>query len=463
MPGGLTRRRLLWGAASTLGVVGTVARTGRAYRQSEATGFAPASNGFGFRNWSPSDQYFEAPPNASRAEIQEHVRTGWRDEGETVLDVNTRRFPRRLIEAISTQLRQAVVQRAGTNGHCYGMVLTAQRYYERPETIPVDRPVASEIEDPTVPVDEPTAPVYEDIVESQAAQYLRFRPWLGRRAMLHPDWIDTGAVVRDAESVVDTFGTAALMLFDGSLYAHQVLAHDVEERGDTVAIRIYDPNRPAVGYRSASLELLFDRDGETMAMRPHGRYTGVLFNRYDRIERSTGRDHASPLDHLTVGPSTVRSSLFPVALVLADTEDVDLAVVAPDGTELERIRGTHMDSTRGSYARVRSLYGADPGTYRIGVFGDEATDYQLKTVVADPGGTIVDETHSASIEVGELHEYDLNIPAEGDGKVASADDGRLRGSLVTGGAAFGGVAAGALGYRAIRRRRKRIGSEQPQT
>jgi hypothetical protein len=45
------------------------------------------------------------------------------------------------------------------------------------------------------PVDDPDeSPVYEDIVHLQSEQFLRFRSWLGRRAMLWPDRIDVDLI-----------------------------------------------------------------------------------------------------------------------------------------------------------------------------------------------------------------------------------------------------------------------------
>lgn len=416
--------------------------------------FGPEENGFGFRNWSPASQYFEAPSEPSRASIRERIRTGWRDRSRELIGLDTSELPARAADAIATQLRLAVVQRAGTNGHCYGMVLAAQQYFERPETIPVDRRTASEIEDPTVPVEEPTAPVYEDIVRLQAEQYLRFRPWLGRRALLRPAWIDTGAVLRDVRSVIDALGSATLTLYDGSLYAHQVLGYRYEGVGDGTVISIYDPNRPAVTYRGERPALRFTRDGDTVSMDAYGRYTGVLFNRYDRIERATDREDASPLDHLTVDRSTLRASLFPLALVMVDTADVELTVVAPDGEELDRVRGTYMDRTREEYARVRSRYGATPGTYRIAVFGEDQVDYEVTTIVADDDGVVVDTTHDGTIEPGEFHEYDLEIAGSGRGSM-DRQDGRLQRATLVGAGAVGGMAVGALGYRGMRQRRER--------
>ncbi|PSQ18867.1 hypothetical protein BRD00_03740 [Halobacteriales archaeon QS_8_69_26] len=100
------------------------------------------------------------------------------------------------------------------------MVLTAQEYFERPESIPVDGRVAAEIEHPTVPVDDPSAPVYRRIVESQAEQFLRFRAWLARRSMLRPERIDTAALLEDVRATVEESGTAPVSLFGEGLVGH---------------------------------------------------------------------------------------------------------------------------------------------------------------------------------------------------------------------------------------------------
>ena len=459
MDGEFTRRRVLRGTVAAVAGSVAVGRTS-ARRQVETGRFVPARDGFGFRNWSPKDQYFDAPPDPTPAEVRARVRSRWRDRSRAVLGLDTRRLPDLLVEAMATRLRLAVVQRAGTNGHCYGMALTAQRYYERPGAIPVDRPSASEIEHPTVPIEEPTAPVYDEIVGAQAEQFLRFRAWLGRRAMLHPEWIDAGAILRDVEAVLDSYGTAALTVFDGTLYSHQVLAYGFEERDGVVRVPVYDPNRSAPTYGNGPPALEFDRADGTLAMRPYGRYTGVLFNRYDRIEGATGREAASPLDHLSVDRSTVRASLLPLVLVLVDSADVEVTVVDPNGEELDRLRGTHMDGGRGDYARLRSLYGAAAGTYRIGVFGGESTDYELRAVVVDGDGPIVDSTTTASIDVGESHQYDLEVPEDGAGAVEDASGGWPRSGLVCGAGVAGGAVAGAIGYGLLRRRRRGL-TESP--
>jgi len=445
----VTRRRALRRAALTAGLLAG-ATGGSHASQTERERFVPSEHGYGFRNWGDADRYFEKPSFPSRRSIRERIRSGWRDRLRADLSVDPARFPARLIEAMATQLRAAVVQRAGTNGHCYGMVLTAQRYFERPAAIPVDERVASEIQTPIAPVDEPSAPVYDEIVRRQADQYLRPRSWLGRRAVLTPERIDTVRLLRDVRAVVEQVGTATLTVMDGSLFTHQVLAYSVEPDGDGVRVPVYDPNRPAAVYGQRRPALRFEPDGDGLSMRPYGQYTHALFNQYDQIGRATDRDTATPMDYRRAGETTARESLFPLALVAVDTDDVSLVVTGPDEHEIGRVRATHMDRESGSHDRIRSLYGAPAGTYRIGVFGDAGTTYELRTTVVGLDGTAVDTSETATVEAGQRHEYELTVTDDHDGTVGRAGDGRSW-PLVAGGVA-GGLAVGALTQRALRRR-----------
>lgn len=443
---------MLCGTASALGGLGVGGRVSRAQSGYPDDSFRPAEHGFGFRNWSRRDRYFD-PPTSSSLSVDDRLRTDWRDAAAAGLGLDTAALPAPVVEAMARQLRLAVAHQAGTNGHCYGMVLAAQQYFERPESIPVDRPVASEIEDPTVPFDDPSAPVYEEILQLQADQYLRFRAWLGRRAMVNRQWLDLSAILRDVESVVDSVGTAALMLFDDTLFAHQVLAYDFERRDGGVTIPVYDPNATAERYAHGRSTIRVDADGDSPTMRPYGPYTNLLFNRYDQIRRATGRADAGPFDHLRVGPGALRRALFPLLSVLVDTDAVALTVVRPSGGTVHRVRGRQMDRTRGDHARVRSLYGAPPGTYRISVVGLESTDYELRVVAADRDGLLADATRADSLPAGEVDEYELELPETGTGAVRRAS-GSVPGGVAVGGAAVGGAAAGALGWRALRRRRE---------
>ncbi|MDQ2053008.1 hypothetical protein [Halobellus sp. H-GB7] len=448
----VTRRDFLAGLTAPV-AAGAIPGITRAQSESDAGGFTPIEHGYGFRNWGVKDQYFDSPPAPTQAKIRERIRTKWVEQARAVLGLDVGALSRAMVSAVATQLRAAVVQRAGTNGHCYGMALTAQRYFERPETIPVNRRRASEIEVPTVPVDEPIAPVYDEIVQRQADQYLRFRAFLARQAILYRDWIDTEAILRDVGNVIERFGTATLILFNNTLLSHQVLAYGFEDRGDSVVVPIYDPNLPASAYRRRSPRLEFERDGESVSMHQYGQYTGMLFSRYDRIEDAADRTAPTPMDHVTVDQRRVRESLFPFTLVVATSEDVDLTVVGPGGSQIGRIRGVYTDRSRGEYGRVRSQHGAEPGTYRISVFGTADTEYELTAMVTDADGASVNAARTETIRTGDEHEYDLEVTQEGAGGLRRVRTDRNLPALV--GTGVAGVAAGAVGYRTVKRLRER--------
>lgn len=447
-----TRRHFLRVSAAAAGVSTLFTRRSHAQTQQSPDQFDPRIHAYGFRNWSPRTQYFEAPADPTHASIQSRIRSEWRDHAQAFLGIEIEQFPNRLIEAIATDLRAALVQRAGTNGHCYGMTLTAQQYFEDPATIPVPLRHASEINDPTVPLDEPEAPVYEDIIHRQAEQFLRFRAWLGRRAMFRPDWIDVPQLLSDIEVVIDRFGTASLSLFDSNVEGHQVLAYDYQDEGDTISIPIYDPNRTAASYAANPSILRFDRASGTPAMRPYGRYTHVLFNRYDQIDRATDRSLVSPLDHFHIDAAMVRESLFPFVLVLVDTTAVDLTVRSPNGSSLDRIRATHMERRRCIYPRIRTLYGAEPGTYYVSVSGNESTAFELTAIVAEPDTVALDTTFEGEVAVGEHHDFQLTVLQRGTGRLRQ-ENTRFRSPAVSGGVGvLAGAALGAAGHRTLRQR-----------
>lgn len=415
-------------------------------------GFDPTRHAFGFENWSSRTQTFESPnPQLSVDDVSDRFGTAWVEHARSILGLQPARFSEALVGTMSTQLRETIVQNAGTNGHCYGMALAAQRYYERPETIPVPRETAAAISHPIEPLEDPSAPVYDDITDLQAEQFIRFRAWLGRRAMLYPDRIDLEAQLADVRAVVDAFDTAVVSVLDDRLSGHQVLVHDYEDRSDGTSLHVYDPNISARRYEYRRQTIELERTDDSYRMEPYRQYTHLLFNRYDRIEQATDRVTASPLDHLEVEASQLREELFPTALVTVDTTDVDLSVSRPSDRPLGRLRGAYMDSSRGAFPRLRCGYGISAGEYRIAIVGSRETDYQLRVRIAEPAGARVDETRYDRIESGETHTYVVEVPESADetGTVQRVEGESGLGRLAAVGA--GGAAIGAGAYHVWRR------------
>lgn len=428
-----------------LASVGVSLLAGRVGGQRGAQHFRPPAHAFGFRNWSSRRHEFATQANdPSPREVFDTVRSEWAEPARSVLGLDLGRFVDPVVEIISDHLHETIVQRAGSNGHCYGMALTAQLYHERPERIPVDRPSAARIEHPMVPFEEPVAPVHEDIVDHQAAQYLNFRTWLGRRAILWPDRIDVAAQLRDVKAVVDELGTATVTLVDGRQTGHQVLVYGYRDTPTGTHLSMYDPNHKADEYRSRTLELEVEQGSDGPRFVPYGRYSTLLFNRFDRIEVATGRT-ASPLDHLDLGVDRLREGLFPVGLVTVTNPHIRLTVLSAAGRVIDRIRSVHMDRSRGIFPRLRFGYGLPNGSYRIQLTTDRAATYTLRSRFGDAAGVLLDASVSDDIEAGEVHRYLAHVPADPDERGSLEPD---RGGFdpLAVAAAGGGVAVGAGAY-----------------
>ena len=458
MPTELTRRGALraCGLVATGGITvgrGSAAVSGSADDDAVANGrFVPSDHGFGFRNWGSTSRYFEEPAAPPTTEVRTLVRREWREAATTTLGMDTTGLPRGVTDALARQLRASVAQRAGTNGHCYGMTLAAQAYHSDPESIPVDRPRAARIEHPTEPLDSPEAPVYDEIVARQADQFLRFRSWIARLAILRPAWLDQAAVLRDVRRVVDATGSASVVVFDDSWTAHQVLAHRVEQLGDGYTVQVYDPNRAAATYVNSQPSIRFVRRGGDLVMQPYGEYTGMVYSRYDQIERTTDRGRAGPLDHFTVDKDAIRGGVFPIAQVVVDSDDVAVTVIGPDeGEPMGRLRGRHMDRSRGRFPRIRTCYGAVPGEYRVRLLANADTEYELRALIADERDTRVDTSRTGVLTAGDVHEYDLTV-ATNDGSALRRQSTDHRSAALAAGA---GAAAGVGATLAVRRARER--------
>lgn len=461
MSRGYTRRRALGALAglAATGVAGGRLAVGRATAESrQAERFEPVRHGFGFRNWGRGSRYFEPAAVPTREALRERVRTGWREAARETIGLRPGDLPAAATDAIVSHLRTAIEQGAGTNGHCYGMALTAQHYFERPEAIPVARRTASEIRDPTEPSPAGDAPVYREIVQRQVEQFLRFRSWIARLAILRPEWLDGAAVLRDVRAVVEATGTASVVLFDGSLSAHQVLVHRITEAAGETRLHLYDPNEAAPAYDSHHPTVAFERGPDGPRMRPFGGYVGLLYTRYDQIDRATDRERPGPMDHLSVGPDAVREAMFPLLQVAVDTDGVALRLAPPGGSAVGRVAGRFAARSRGRTPAIRTRYGVEPGRYRVSVVGRRDAEFTLRGVVADADGVPLDVRLSDAVAAGEVRSYALAVPSgDDDASLAPTEGSRERGGTDArvAVAAGAGVAAGVLGTRTVDRLRSR--------
>jgi hypothetical protein len=466
-----SRRELLRRTAAA--AVGTpVVGGGRADGTRRGSGgrpdaFDPVRHAFGFRNWSTADPYFPSHDHdrVSRAEIERTMGRRWSGVTRRLFGVPFAALPDPLVSAVAEQLYVSANQFAAANGHCYGMTYAAQRYYERPDAVPLGREHASRFGHPEAPSrDDSRDPVSQDVDVYQTAQLLDPYAWIGRRDLLSPRRIDYGRHLAAVRAAVDAFGTASVSLLNSTTYAaHEVLAYDYADEGAATRLYLYDPNFGAGFYRSPRrrerLSLLvapgrdppIDRYTAGTGRDPRSGGTGYdtfVYNRWERLIAARNGPDEHPAAERP--DARLREQLLGVLGITTDAPGVALRAVGPDGRPVGRIRSGHMDRSRTDVHAIRSRYGPDPGTYRLVAGAAAATDYTLAAVVADRSGERLDATESRSLAAGRSHEYRLTIP-EGDADATLERAGTLAGlpdwtPVAAGVAAGAAVAALGVGY-----------------
>lgn len=473
-----SRRTLLRG----LGVAGTsggaalgrasVARArggaGGAGDADRTSGFDPAVHGFDFRNWSTADPHFPTHDHGrvSETEIRRTLDQSWSRALERLFGLSFASLPEALLSAIAEQLYVSANQFAAANGHCYGMSYAAQRYFERPEEVPLGREHASRFGHPEAPSrDDSRDPVAQDIDVYQTAQLLDPYAFVGRRELLSPRSIDYERQLAAVRAAVDTFGTASISLMNSRTHAaHEALVYDYAREGSATRLSLYDPNFRAGFYRNdrwrERLSLRVDPGGSPPVRRytagarldPRGvsGYDSFVYNRWGRLISARSGPDAHPAQARET--PKVRDQFLGLVTLTLDTASAVLRVVDPDDRPVSRVESEHMDRSRTDVHAMRSRYGPAAGTYRVAVGATSATDYTLAATVADLVGERLDETVTRSLAAGETHEFRLTIPEdEGDATLERA--GVLTGlpdwaTLAASGAVLGAVGAGALGYAA---------------
>jgi hypothetical protein len=220
-----------------------------------ATGFDPTRHAFGFRNWSSAVPTFPQHRHQSvdESEVRRIVDARWARAVQRTLGVNLGRASEELIRSIARQVYVSASQEPTSNGHCYGMVCAAQRYFEEPAAVPLDRETASEFEHPEVPLGRTgreKSPVATDVDGYRNLQLFNPNAWIGRRGLCFPKWIDLDGSIRNVERVLDAFGTAGVTLLNSRTKAsHQVVIYDANRIGGRTRLAIYDPNYSADHYR----------------------------------------------------------------------------------------------------------------------------------------------------------------------------------------------------------------------
>lgn len=356
--------------------------------------FDPTRHGFGFYNWRTQNGPYPGIDGNG-----ESVADGWQGPFEQAFDRPLSDLPSGLLDALSQHAREGLLEATRTNGYCYGMVFAAQRYFERPETIPVGFEAASEITHPNAPRAVRGTPVLDEILEYHTAQYLDFHAWLGRYALLGSSLIDYEAQLAELCSTLDAFGTAGITLFtNDSVRSHQVLVYDYERSRDRTTLYAYDPNYYAKLYDRFTYTVEVDTSGETPKPEPteYGpSYDQFVHNEYDRIigDRK-GSSNSFESDE------SLYDRLFGTTLFVSPGAGLDALVVDPEGRPLPNTDG---------HDPLHYRYGASEGTYTIALTGREEGDYAVDVYASSRGHEALDERIEGSIAAGETDRYEVAL------------------------------------------------------
>lgn len=355
--------------------------------------FDPTRHGFGFYNWRTREGAYPV------IEGDESVVDDWQDPFERAFNRPLSDLPSGLVDALSQHAREGLLEATRTNGYCYGMVFAAQRYFERPGTIPGGFETASEVTHPNAPRTAAGTPVLDEILEYHTVQYLDLHAWLGRYALLEPSLIDYESQLAELCATVDTFGTAGITLFtDESVRSHQVLVYDYERARDRIVLFAYDPNYYAAMYDEFTYTIGIDTSGETPRPEPieYGPgYDQFVHNEYDRTIRNRS-DSSGPFG----GEESLYDRLFGTTLFVSPGPVIDALVVGPKGQPLPNTTGTDP---------LHYRYGAPDGTYAITLTGRKDTEYAVDVYASSRHHEVLNETIEGSITAGETDRYEVRI------------------------------------------------------
>ena len=292
----LTRRTLLCGISlsAAAGVLSVGARKNRPFASrsnSNSSGddatFDPATDGFGFENYSTPPAAPDPGAFVSESELQDSLTDSWEESFGDRLSFATGMAPDTQIRTVAERLYANANRLFGTKGYCYGMAMAAQWYFETPTARPVDRESTSEIEHVDDPLeDRDSSPVRDDIERFHRSQFTDLESWIRRRVLLRPEWIDYRSQADEIREAIDEYGSAGVTISgENVLEAHYVLLYDYEENENDVTFAAYDPNDAAAEYanKSDSRALGIDTTSDKPLLGSYeGTYDRFLFDRTDR-------------------------------------------------------------------------------------------------------------------------------------------------------------------------------------
>jgi len=411
-------------------------------------GFDPAVHGFNFPNWGGQNtgdnrEDFDPPHDhqtIAEAQFDTQFDEEWAPQIKDFLDIPIAPSPLvQMGQAIYNTFQEGP-ETIYSDGHCYGMCLTARQFFEEgiPESLPEDTEFASDIPQPSGDYDDVGAQIDEDhrsqfLSWSTTEEVLFLSPFLESSLQR----IDAENEVDLIRSEIDERGTAMVMITTSPKTVdsdeertHQVLAYNVEIDGeslsdaDTANIDIYDPNLLAETYDDVPFILQIDVSEPTfhpVQNQDRDGYSGI----YQRFAL------AGPSRPDALGAVQMTSNLIfdmfaryiEGYMSVVARSPIRIDAIAPDGTTLSR-PAEDVDGTPPS--EIVYLTGADAGRYDIRAEGTGDGEYGIEVAGQTPEGGRINDSIEGEITEGETQTVAATVPeSEDDEGKASADEPTL--------------------------------------
>jgi hypothetical protein len=411
-------------------------------------GFKPTVHGFGFENWAGSssdenDDKTDFSGHDHQSIIESEFNTQFKQEWLPIInETNWVSLP----DNVATNLAAAIYetfQEAPENffsdGHCYGMCLLAQEYYESgiPDSLADDG--IEHAADITKPTDE-FSHVGEAIDRKHRSQFLDATFSLKQVPYLSPDFafntetIDAEAEVQAIQSAIDKKGTALVGIgqhpeeVSGGTSAHQLIGYNIRledansvTKADVAYIDVYDPNLPnnEDKFNDPKHTLKIDVSKPTEKPVINNRSDGYLYQWHRCMLLGEARpDFLGTLNFTRRTLADIIKNYFGGFIGISANSPVQVTAVGPNGQEFSR-PNEPVDGTPPS----EYVYMVDPptGEFKIEVEGTGTGSYSVDVKGSTAAGGQIEDRVSGTITEGETQTVSANLPTE-EGKDGSVSD-----------------------------------------
>lgn len=354
-------------------------------REGSPTGsdeFDPAVHGFGFSNWvgntgrdADGDEFTYEPGEVTREDVRRTIEDSWRSA---------------LSKALKSLMTRIVYSwiggNAATNGHCYGMAFSVDRYFRDPEQLPAGVDAASAIPRPTGVYDR----VGDRIRQFQTSQLLHAESYWYALLGLRWGLADHSESLRRLTETVDASGTSGLVL-NGEPGPHLVLAYGYERADGVTDVFVYDPNHEADDHEDPDDNRMLRVDNES------GEIIEIEEG-YDQFLYHDPEMDLSVVDRLIGGRDRVLDQLSNAVFLGLETGET-LVVDVPEGVLVDRPTAEYADPERAPYADSALVIGP-PDEFGVTIEGEAGGEYSLDMLGLRDGNIVLEEEVSDTFDEG---------------------------------------------------------------